>query len=64
MGDFAPLVLEHYGKVGEQSLGLIQRLARRSAVSAGRPPAAEAARWLELLGARAQLESAAVLRDG
>ena len=63
-GDFSPVVFEHFGRVGEQSLATITRLARRSAAMAGRQPAAEVDRWLELLGARVQLESAAILREG
>ena len=63
-GDFSPVVFEHFGRIGEQSLAVIHRLARRSAVQAGRQPAAEVERWLELLGARVQLESAAILREG
>ena len=62
-GDFSPMVFEHYGCVGEQTLGTIVKLARRSALTAGRSPSAEAERWLELLGARAQLESAGMLLE-
>ena len=37
---------------------------RPQSALAGRPQGAEAERWLELLGARAQLEGASILLEG
>ena len=64
VGDFSPVVFEHYGRIGPQSLATVQRLARRSATAAGRTPTGEPERWLELLAMRVQLEQAVVLAEG
>ena len=60
-GDFSPIVFDHYGSIGEQSLGTIAKLARRSAARLARAGAAETERWIELLATRVQLENAAIL---
>ena len=60
-GDFSPIVFDYYGAIGEQSLGTIAKLARRSAAHLGRAGAAETERWIELLATRVQLENAAIL---
>ncbi len=62
--DFSPLVFELYGKIGEQSLGTITKLARASATRRGLSANTEVRRWLELLSTRVQLENARVLREG
>ena len=63
-GDFSPIVFEHYGFAGEQTLETLRSLAMRSAAAAGLPGAREVERWLELLAARVQLENAAMLAEG
>ncbi len=64
VGDFSPMVFEHYGRVGPQSLATLHRLARRSATAAGRTPSGEPERWLELLAMRVQLEQAEMIANG
>ena len=59
--DFAPLVFEAFGRVGESALRVIRRLAARSALDRALPPQREQRRWLELLTLRLQLDQAGIL---
>ena len=60
-GDFSPIVFDYHGAIGDQTLGTLAKLARRSAARLGRSGAAETERWLELLATRVQLECASIL---
>jgi len=62
--DFSPIVFEHHGRIGDQSLATLTKLARAAATRRGLNPNAEVRRWLELLGTRLQLEQARVLLEG
>jgi len=64
VGEFAPLVFEHYGRIGPMSLDFVRRLARRSASLRHLDSESEVQRWVELLGARVLLENALVLATG
>jgi len=61
--DFAPLVLETFGRVGPTSAKLVRRLACRSALDRGLNAAAECRRWFELLGLRLALDQANILMN-
>ena len=61
--DFYPLVFEAFGRLGPSGPRLIRRLAARAAVDRGLSPAAECARWLELLTTSLQLSQAEILLE-